>query len=138
MARRLMQDHGFRSVIVGGPDEVDECARVHELSAPATDNLCGRTEVLDLVPLGRRAVPVVANDTGPGHILAAADKPMVCICGPTDPVRVKPICSKVETLQAEVECRNCYLKECPNRHICMEEVTADMVIESLRGLQVVG
>ena len=88
--------------------------------------------------LALRGVPVVANDTGPGHILAAADKPMVCICGPTDPVRVKPICSKVETLQAEVECRNCYLKECPNRHICMEEVTADMVIESLRGLQVVG
>jgi ADP-heptose:LPS heptosyltransferase len=116
---------------------VDECARVHELSSHASVDLCGKTEVLDLVPLGRRSVAVVANDTGPGHILAAADKPMVCICGPTDPVRVKPHCSRVETLQADVECRNCYLKECPNGHICMEEVTLDMVMDALRRLRVI-
>jgi ADP-heptose:LPS heptosyltransferase len=137
LARRLMQDHDLRTVIVGGPDEVDECARVHELSSQTTVNLCGRTEVLDLVPLGRRSMAVVANDTGPGHILAAADKPMVCICGPTDPLRVKPICSKVETLQAEVECRNCYLKECPNDHVCMEEITVDMVMASLGRMEVI-
>ncbi|MFP6900230.1 MAG: glycosyltransferase family 9 protein, partial [Opitutales bacterium] len=138
LARRLMQDHGLRSVIVGGPDDLDECACVHELADSATVNLCGRTEVLDLVPLGMRAIAVVANDTGPAHVLAAADKPMVCICGPTDPVRVKPICSRVETLQAEVECRSCYLKECPNGHVCMEELTVDLVMAALDRLGVGG
>ena len=123
---------------MGGPDEIDECARVHELADNATVNFCGKTEMLDLVPLGKRAVAVVANDTGPAHLLAAADKPMVSICGPTDPVRVKPICSKVETLQADVECRSCYLKECPHGHICMEELTVDIVLSAFNKLGVSG
>ena len=134
LAGRLQSELGLRSVIVGGPDEVDECAKVHELSKQATINFWGLTAVLDLIPLGKRAEVVVANDTGPAHLLAAADKPMVCICGPTDPVRVKPICSRVETLQADVECRSCYLKECPNGHVCMEELTVDMVMAALAKL----
>jgi heptosyltransferase I len=53
-------------------------------------NLAGKTTVRELVPLMKRASLVVSNDTGPGHIAAALDVPMVMIFGPTNPARVCP------------------------------------------------
>jgi heptosyltransferase I len=53
-------------------------------------NLAGKTSVRELVPLMKGASLVVSNDTGPGHIAAAVDVPIVMIFGPTNPARVCP------------------------------------------------
>lgn len=43
-----------------------------------------------LVALVRRAAVVIAGDTGPLHLAAALERPVVAIFGPTDPVRNGP------------------------------------------------
>ena len=53
-------------------------------------NLAGKTTVRELIPLMRKALLVVSNDTGPGHIAAAMGVPIVMIFGPTNPARVCP------------------------------------------------
>ena len=93
-------------------------------------NLCGETEILDLIPLARRARCVVANDTGTGHVAAVADRPMVVICGPTDPRRVRPAGPRVHTRQAPLFCVNCYRKDC-SHHSCMEVLHPAQVLEAL-------
>ena len=129
LANTLWHKHHLRSCLVGGPDDTKECELVHAHAPEATLNLCGKTEILDLIPIGSRAKAIVANDTGPAHVLATCGKPMISICGPTDPIRVKPLGDKVQTIQADVECKSCYLKECPNQHICMESVSVGEVLE---------
>lgn len=131
LASEVWNVYNLPSCIVGGPDEIEECSRVHAWAPEATINLCGKTAVLDLVPLGNKALAVIANDTGPAHILSACRKPMISICGPTDPKRVKPLGHSVATLQSPVDCRNCYLKECPNDHICMKNLGVDQVLDCL-------
>jgi heptosyltransferase-2 len=54
----------------------------------------------------------------------------VVICGPTNPRRVKPVGDQVRTLQAELDCKNCYGKEC-DHHSCMSQVTPQMVVDVL-------
>lgn len=119
-----------RIVLVGADDEREECDAIAGACAELAVNLCGATDVLDLIPLARAARCVVANDTGTAHVAAAADRPMVVVCGPTDPRRVRPAGPRVHTCQADLWCVNCYRKSCTH-HACMEVVHPGQVIDSL-------
>lgn len=52
---------------------------------PQVADWCGKTALADLPELINRAALVVANDSGPMHLAAAAGKPVVALFGPTDP-----------------------------------------------------
>ncbi len=122
-------------LLLGGPEELDECAEIADLGHAEIVNLCGQTEILELIPLCTGARFVIANDTGTAHVVAATGVPIVCICGPTDPHRVKPAGASVSTLQAELDCINCYKKHCAH-HSCMQRLAPDVVLAHLheRGL----
>ena len=119
-----------RVVLVGAEDERDECDAIAAAIPDIAVNLCGRTQVLDVVALARAARLVVANDTGTAHVAAVADRPMVVVCGPTDPRRVRPAGDSVRTCQAELHCINCYLKTCTH-HSCMQVLGAEQVLAAL-------
>jgi len=76
---------------------------------------------------------VVANDTGTAHVVAATGRPMLVLCGPTDPRRVKPLGAAVATMQADLPCVNCYRKTCVH-HACMRLLTPGRVAERVAGL----
>ncbi|RMF46958.1 MAG: glycosyltransferase family 9 protein, partial [Deltaproteobacteria bacterium] len=123
--------------LVGGPDDVEECEQIAAACSPELlVNLCGQTRILDIVPLCESARVIVSNDTGTAHIASATDTPMLVICGPTDPRRVKPVGPQVAVLQVEGPCINCYRKNCnySPKHLCMNAISVDMVIEKLRSM----
>lgn len=120
-------------VVVGAAEDADECRAIEVACPGVAVNVCGETELLDLVPLAQAARLVVANDTGTAHIASAAGQAMVIVCGPTDPKRVRPAGSRVAALQADIWCRNCYRKNCLH-HSCMTLVSPGEVIEALRSL----
>jgi heptosyltransferase-2 len=132
----LLQRNGFgRTVLIGGPDDLEECARV---AAAVADpdclvNLCGQTAILDVLPLVEQSRYVIGNDTGTAHIASCTDRPIIVICGPTDPRRVKPVGDNVVALQADLSCVNCYRKEC-DTHACMEMITPAVVHDRLATL----
>lgn len=126
-----LQEKGLPKVaILGGPDEVDECARIAELAGDAVVNLCSKTSILGLLPLFEGARFTIANDTGTAHVGSSVNHPMTVICGPTDPGMVKPIGDNVVAMQAQLDCINCYRKTC-DHHSCMEMITPEMVIAQL-------
>lgn len=135
LARRLLDaPDGFtRVAVVGGPDEVDDCAAI-AADNPGVVNLNGALKLLEIAPLCEGAACVAANDTGTAHIAAAADRPMLVICGPTNPARVKPIGERVRAIQARLPCRDCYAKDCanPERLACMARLTPEFVAAELR------
>lgn len=120
-------------LLLGAEDEAEECRSISIACGDWVINCCGQTRPLDIVPLCEQARLVVANDTGTAHVAAAAGRPMVVICGPTDPRKVKPVGPAVVALQAPLFCVNCYRKHC-SHHSCMLLVTPDEVIESLEAL----
>ena len=51
--------------------------------------------------IARRLAGAVANDAGVGHILAAADTPLVSLFGPTPPDKFAPAASRLEIVRAQ-------------------------------------
>ena len=120
-------------VLMGGPDEIEECRSIERRCGPWLVNLCGETELLDLIPLCEGARFVVGNDTGTAHVAAASGTPMVVICGPTDPRQVKPLGREVVTMQADLPCINCYFYSC-DHHSCMRLITPKDVLARVQAL----
>jgi heptosyltransferase-2 len=133
LARRLLDGGIDRVVLLGAQDEFEECRKIAAAAGPQVINLCGRTEVLELIPICARARIIVANDTGAAHLVSATGRPMVVVCGPTDPHRVKPLGDNVRALQAPLPCINCYRKHCAH-HSCMRLMTPAMVEAELEDL----
>lgn len=119
-----------RVLLLGAGEEADECRKIELALDGVAVNLCGSTELLDIVPLAQGARLIVANDTGTAHVASAAGRPMVVVCGPTDPRRVKPAGEKVAALQSHLYCINCYRKHCAH-HSCMMLVTPEQVLDRL-------
>ncbi len=131
-----LKDRGVeRVLLVGAEEDAGECAEIEQALDGLAVNLCGATELLDILPLAKGARFVVANDTGTAHVASAAGRPMVVICGPTDPRRVKPAGEKVVALQSDIYCINCYRKHC-SHHSCMMLVTPEQVLGRLSALGV--
>lgn len=129
----LLHQAGLEKIVlVGGPDDGEECEHIHQnCQADWLINLCGQTQILDIVPLAEGARLMVANDTGTAHVASCSDRPMWVICGPTDPRRVKPIGENVKTIQSDLPCINCYRKTC-DHHSCMQAVSPELVFETIK------
>jgi heptosyltransferase-2 len=129
-----LREAGYeRVLLLGAADESEECRAIEALAGDAVLNLCGQTEVLDLIPLCARAGCIVANDTGTAHVTAAAAVPMAVYFGATDPRRARPIGDHVVTLQSAIHCINCYRKHCTHQS-CAELVSPEAMLAALREL----
>jgi|GEM_PF-2821976 len=133
LANQLHQEGLERIALIGGPDEIEECQHIAQACGPWLVNLCGQTAVFDIPSLCEPARFIVANDTGTAHLAAATPTPMLVLCGPTDPRRVKPLGDNVITLQADLPCINCYRKTC-SHHSCMAMLTPSRILQRLREL----
>ena len=88
---------GVQSVVntsPGGSREAERVAETSEGQARAVQCTVGQ-----LVALMRRAAVVVAGDTGPLHLAAALERPVVGIYGPTDPARNGPYGTRSRVLR---------------------------------------
>jgi len=132
LAQRWHQQGMPKIVLIGGPDEVDVCAEIAEVGDWVV-NLNGQLQLLDIAPLCAGAAAIVGNDTGTAHFASAAGRPLLVLCGPTDPRRVKPIGPQVVAVQAVLPCINCYAKTCsnPDTHACMKAITPEWVAARL-------
>jgi heptosyltransferase-2 len=135
LARCLHQAGVPKVVLVGGPDEVDVCRQIAAVGDYMLD-LNGVPGLLEIAPLCAGAAAIIGNDTGTAHFAAGAGRPLLVLCGPTDPRRVKPIGSHALAVQAELPCRNCYGKTCAiaDTHACMRAITPAWVAARLPAL----
>ena len=129
LARQLLdQGRVAQVVLVGSKDELEDCTEIARLGGTGVINLCGQTEVLDIIPIAMGAVLQVGNDTGTAHLAAASVAPMVVVCGPTDVWRVRPQGDNVVGIQAEMACMNCYCRQPCEHHGCMKAIRPEDVL----------
>ncbi|RPI24940.1 MAG: lipopolysaccharide heptosyltransferase family protein [Acidobacteria bacterium] len=94
--------------------------------------LLGCLNLRELLPLFQGARLVLGGDTGPVHIAAATEVPIVALYGASDPLRTGPWPpGRALTLTAP-GCRACRLPQC--RRKCMPRLLPDQVIAAVEGL----
>lgn len=87
VARELAKD-GVSCVVNCGPGEESLFDEVSAASAGAAKMM--QVSITELIALARRAKLFIGGDTGPLHLAAAMQLPVVAIFGPTDPARNGP------------------------------------------------
>ncbi len=118
----LKERLGIDAVVAGGPDAAPMAAL-----APAATSLVGKTNLRQLVALLERAALVIANDSGPTHIAAALNRPLVTPYGPTNPVRTGPHRRDDSVVRLDIVCSPCYSRKCS--HVsCLNWIGIDPVL----------
>jgi len=74
----ILIERGLHPVVVGGPD-VAPIAREILAICPGAVDFSGRTSLLELAGLARRARAAVGNDTGPTHVVGAVGTPTLIL-----------------------------------------------------------
>ncbi|MEN6441331.1 MAG: lipopolysaccharide heptosyltransferase II [Syntrophobacter sp.] len=129
VADALAAKYGFRVLLVGGAGEMRIGAQIEETMHSSPLNLTGKTSVRQLMSLLEAMDLVVTNDSGPMHIAAAFDRPIVALFGPTDHHTTSPVCSRHGIVRKETECAPCLKRICPSDHRCMSNIAVEDVLE---------
>ena len=135
VARRCVLELGAVVAVTGAPNE-----------RPILDQVVAAAGVpiLDLARMGisltllksvvRRSRLVITNDTGPRHMAAAFNVPVVTIFGPTDPAWTHIHFAHERQVKVDVFCGPCQKKRCPLDHRCMTQIHPDQVFQQASAL----
>ncbi|NOY75208.1 MAG: glycosyltransferase family 9 protein [Kiritimatiellaeota bacterium] len=122
------------SVVIGDPGSIDLAEIVVANSNGKAVSVAGRTSILELVALIKRAELLIANDTGPIHIAAALNIPVCAVFGPANPTRTGPYGDIHSVVSLNLPCSPCYAKKRDCDWKCLCELDSDLVLRAARSL----
>jgi heptosyltransferase-2 len=131
LADRFTSELGATVVLSAAPREraIVEAIQRH-LTHPVIDLSSLGLSLGSVKEIVRRCDLMVTNDTGPRHIAAAFDVPVVTVFGPTYPEWTEIYFEKERKLAVKVFCGPCQKKTCPLDHRCMTRLTPGMVFDA--------
>lgn len=131
---RQLAGEGLHCFVNCGPGEEQLGEQVSTASGASAKAL--KLTITELIALTRGAKLFVGGDTGPLHLAAALQVPVVAIFGPTDPARNGPYATRSVVLRSPASptthARN------PKPDEGMLEIGVDAVVEAARGLLAAG
>jgi heptosyltransferase I len=122
-----------RSIVIGSKGDTLIAEKVVQSSGGKAVSLAGRTSLKELIELMRHAKFVISNDSGPMHIAAGFQVPVVAIFGPTSPVRTGPYGTSNIVVESYAECAPCFKKKCKDMK-CMRGISVETVYERMRNI----
>ena len=125
---QLLGQRGYAVIWIGGSDEQELNQR---LSSEAGLDASGEFDFMELLALGQCASFAIVNDSGPMHVLSAANIPVYAFFGPTDWQRSHALGQQDRVLTHPVPCSPCHLPVCPpeRQHQCLGTISpADIIM----------
>lgn len=125
LAQNLADRRGCGVLVLCGPAERDLARQIAvRARRPTVHSLADQPLSLGLTKAClRRAALLVTTDSGPRHIAAAFDRPVLTLFGPTHIAWTETYHTRSVHLQKQVPCGPCQRRVCPLDHRCMRELT---------------
>jgi ADP-heptose:LPS heptosyltransferase len=101
-------------------------------------DLTGRTTIPEMIEWLRVCSVVITNDTGPMHIAAAVNTPVVALFGPTNPQFTGPYRARGSVLRhQQLPCVPCFQRICPlpEERECLRAVSPEEVITAMNSCE---
>lgn len=132
LAQDLADWRGSGVLVLCGPAERELAGHIVKLARrPAVQSLAEFPPSLGLTKACiRRADLLITTDSGPRHMAAAFERPVVTLFGPTHIAWTETWYPRAVHLQKEVPCGPCQLRKCPLDHRCMTTLTPKEVFQS--------
>ena len=128
--KRLRQEREASIFLMGGSEDADCCQTImRELNGEAV-NMVGKISLPEAGGLLKEMDLLLANDSGPIHMAAAAGTPTLVVFGPTDAKRTGPYGRVHRIAVTALPCRPCFSRACPKRPPpCLSTLSPDQVAE---------
>jgi lipopolysaccharide heptosyltransferase II len=141
VANRLSVSHAATVVLSGSADDrsLVDTMKTGLRSDLACLDLVGAVDLVTLAAVLERASLLITGDTGPMHLAAALDVPVVAVFGPSDPSRWGAFSEKARVVRVQLPCSPCNrIRRPPERcrgHVpdCLAAITADAVYAAALG-----
>ena len=130
LADRLIDALGADVIIFGSRAESPLAEAVVQAMGHTPVLVAGKTTLREFMALLAKCHLVITNDSGPMHLAAALQSPLLAIFGSTNEHATGPLGHQVRILKHPVECSPCGLRQCPIDFRCMTGVSVDDVYKA--------
>jgi len=130
LADRLIDALGADVLIFGSRAEGPLAESVAQAMEHTPVLVAGKTTLREFMALLARCHLVITNDSGPMHVAAALQIPVLAVFGSTDERATGPLGHQVRVIKHPVECSPCGLRQCPIDFRCMTGVSVDQVYKA--------
>jgi 3-deoxy-D-manno-octulosonic-acid transferase/heptosyltransferase-1 len=131
LANEMVERLQATVVFTGSAEDRDEIAAVlNEAGGSGLYNWAGTTNLRELAYLCKRASVVISTDSGPMHLAAVLNTPVVALFGPTAPWRTGPYGKRHRVLRVERDCSPCFQRNCETIE-CMTAIKVDDVFRAV-------
>ena len=120
----------MKVVFTGSEKEKEVIKKITSLMTTESIDLSGKTTLLELANLYKKARMLITTDSGPMHLAAAVATPVIALFGPTDPARTGPYGVGHTIIRTGLPCSPCLLKKCPTRQ-CMVNILPQQVFDAV-------
>jgi len=121
---------GFDVWVMGSAKDADAGDTIAADSAAI--NICGKTELEDVVDLLGFAEQAVSNDSGLMHIAAAVGCHVQAIYGSSSPRFTPPLTDRRSMHYLDLDCSPCFKRECPLGHLdCLRKLGVSEVFSDI-------
>lgn len=99
----------YKVIITGTQDEEKYVEEVYKLikNRKYVHNLCGQTNIEELISLVRSSICLITVDSGPLHIASALNVPSIVFFGPESPQRYGPLSENSLVFYNKLKCSPC-------------------------------
>jgi len=135
LVKLIRQNPDVNFAILGSKIERALGETIAEAAPERCINLAGRTSLAEMIECIRLSQLVITNDTGPMHVAAALDRPVIALFGPTDPLSTGPYGQLGNVLQNKaLPCVPCLTQKCYYRDplACLHSITPQSVFQKAR------
>ena len=135
-ALTLLRGEGRRILLLGGTQDADLKGHLapYRQHLPGLIDLCGALSLGALASVIGRSSVLICNNSGPAHIAAALDVPIVDLYALTNPQH-SPWRATHRLLFHDVPCKHCYKSVCPEgHHACLTGVSPARVAQAASAL----
>lgn len=123
---------GYRSLILGGPGDLETAEHLAKGMGPDAVSLAGKTTLLESAALIQTVNLLIGVDTGLTHLGKALGTPTIALFGSTLPYWEDPS-SKAEILYVKEPCSPCHRKPlCHGLFTCMRHLEPRKVLEAVQ------
>jgi heptosyltransferase-2 len=138
-AGRILEGRRGILALLGGQDDRRIASQIARTARCETLDLAGRTSIGEMAALIERADLLLSNDSGPMHLAAALQTPVVPVFGPGTPRQTAPmvetrLCRPVTLAFPCSPCRQDFFRECSRgpcgKPYCLEDLPVERVVET--------
>ncbi len=131
LIRLLKEKTNFKIIVISSEAEKSFVKRLTE-ELDVID-LCGSLGISELGSLLKRATLFISNDSGPVHIAASLNTPVISIFGRKDPglspTRWKPVGKQAYYIHKDAGCRICLAHNCQRGFQCLGNISPQDLLE---------